>query len=42
MLDIRLASEVAEYEVDPESVEPSNLVTPGTVITRETGFMRQG
>lgn len=40
MVDIRLASEIKSLEIATDSVEPSNLVTPGSVITRETGFMR--
>lgn len=40
MVDIRLASEVPIIDVVTESSEPKNFVTPGTVITEETGFMR--
>lgn len=40
MVDIRLASEIKSLQIATDSVEPSNLVTPGSVITRETGFMR--
>ena len=40
MVDIRLASEIKALEIESDSVEPKNLVTPGSLITKETGFMR--
>nr|CAG4641852.1 EOG090X09DD [Eurycercus lamellatus] len=40
MVDIRLASEILPLEFQIDTVEPKNLVTPGSIITRETGFMR--
>lgn len=40
MVDIRLASELPSLDMVADSVEPKNFVTPGTIITKETGFMR--
>nr|CAG4641020.1 EOG090X09DD [Eulimnadia texana] len=39
-VDIRLASEVLLQDDNEDISEPRNLVTPGTTITTETGFMR--
>ena len=39
MVDIRLQSEVPSDDA-VEIVEPKNLVTPGSIITRGTDFMR--
>jgi len=39
MVDIRLQSEVPTDDT-VEIVEPKNLVTPGSIITRGTDFMR--
>nr|CAG4643344.1 EOG090X09DD [Ilyocryptus agilis] len=40
MVDIRLASEIPSCDVSINTFEQKNLVTPGSVITKETGFMR--
>nr|SVE89379.1 EOG090X09DD [Daphnia sinensis] len=40
MVDIRLASEVPLFDIVADSTEPKHLVTPGSLITKETGFMR--
>lgn len=40
MVDIRLASEIPQFDIVADYVEPKNLVTPGSLITEETGFMR--
>jgi len=40
MVDIRLASQVPPLVIVSEDHEQRNLVTPGSIITRETGFMR--
>lgn len=40
MVDIRLASEIPQFDIVADSAEPKNLVTPGSLITKETGFMR--
>lgn len=40
MVDIRLAYELPLYDIVADSAEPKNLVTPGSLITKETGFMR--
>ena len=39
-VDIRLTCEVLSLDEPSDDVEPKNLVTPGSIITRETGFMR--
>lgn len=41
MVEIRLASEVPSLIIATEGNESTNFVTPGKIITRETGFMRQ-
>lgn len=39
MVDIRLQSEVPRDDT-VDVVEPKNLVTPGSIITKGTDFMR--
>ena len=41
MVEIRLASEVPSLVIATEGNAPTKFVTPGKIITRETGFMRQ-
>lgn len=41
MVEIRLASEVPSLIITTEENEATNFVTPGKIITKETGFMRQ-
>jgi len=40
MVEIRLASEVPSLIITTEENEATNFVTPGKIITKETGFMR--
>ena len=40
MVVIRLASELPSFDVEAGSSAIENLVTPGSLITKETGFMR--
>jgi len=40
MVEIRLASEVPSLVIATEGNAPTKFVTPGKIITRETGFMR--
>jgi len=40
MVEIRLASEVPSLVIASEGNAPTKFVTPGKIITRETGFMR--
>ena len=39
-VDIRLTCEALPPDSTEDEVEAKNLVTPGSIITRETGFMR--
>lgn len=40
MVDIRLASELPSIDLVTDGTDAKNFVTPGTIITKETGFMR--
>nr|CAG4644941.1 EOG090X09DD [Leptodora kindtii] len=39
-VDIRLTCQVLSLELASDDTEPRNVVTPGSIITKETGFMR--